>query len=56
MEDRVVPHAKQYVLSVILMGVEYFSQERTKKLANQAAVQNTLMSMYSLKLEQPPSV
>ena len=49
-EERGPPHAKQYVFSVIVMGVEYFGQGRSKKLAKQAAAQNALNSLYNLKL------
>ena len=49
-EEKGPPHAKHYVFSVVVMGVEYFGHGRSKKLAKQAAAQNALNSLYNIRL------
>lgn len=44
------PHAKEFVFSVTVLGVEYTGVGRSKKLAKQAAAQNALNSLYKLQL------
>ena len=44
------PHAKEFIFSVIVLGVEYTGTGKSKKLAKQAAAQNALNSLYKLQL------
>ena len=44
------PHARQYVYSVTVMGIEYYGRGRSKKLAKQQAAANALNAMHGIKV------
>ena len=49
-EEKGPPHAKEFVYSVTVLGVEYYGSGKSKKLAKQAAAANALSSLYKIKV------
>ena len=49
-EEKGPPHAKEFVYSVTVLGVEYFGSGKNKKAAKQAAAANALNSLYKIKV------
>ncbi len=55
-EEKGPPHAKEYVYSVTVQGVEYFGSGKSKKLGKQAAAANALNALYKIKLSLDATV
>ena len=49
--ERGLPHAKEFTISVTVLGREYQGKGRSKKLAKQAAAANALTDLYNLRLQ-----
>ena len=49
-EEKGPPHAKEYVYSVTVLGVEYYGTGKNKKEAKQAAAANALSSLHKIKV------
>ena len=49
-EEKGPPHAREYVYSVTVLGVEYYGTGKNKKEAKQAAAANALSSLHKIKV------
>lgn len=49
--ERGPAHAKEFVMSVTVMGEEYLGKGRSKKLAKQAAAASALSVLYNVRLQ-----
>ena len=49
-EEKGPPHAKEFVYTVTILGVEYFGSGKNKKTAKQAAAANALNSLHKIKV------